>query len=1311
MAIQQLQVKFSADGIQAVQSAAGKAQKSYTDFLNSANQAMQAADKAAKAAAGNVDAVAKAEAAKEKAAVQANRAIAASYRELSIKAQADIDRQKAQAISAFEAIKTSGVASANDIGRAQEALKQKLAGLDRQLQTTQAETKNTAGGFTVMGGAIATFLGNAALQGFFALNQQLQQIAGSVIQVGTQAERQQVSFETFFKSAEKAKQIRIDLLNFAAKTPFEVPEVIESAKTLAAKGFGYEEIIPTIKRLGEVAAGADKPLSQLLFVYGQIKDQGRVMGQDLNQLTNAGIAISDIAKALNISNDQVRQFVSDGKFGFAELQKVIVSVTSEGGKFYGLMDKLGGTTAVKLSNMNDVFTKVYANIYNGIAPALGAVLDLINGILTPLADNNQLFAAINRQAQEFKQYLADNPAIVAEIRDLIESGLKGAITGIVQGAREFLEYLKQNPTAIQDAITKFAQVLDLVGSILGIIKFIVDRLLSVQNLLLNAINYWINLIAKATGFKGEVNGISSILKGGLGILQAWARGFDGFIQATIEWAQRLNPVIGALQYAASLTGGGGGASSAGTPSPPEEYGPPVPAALDPRRTAGGGSSAVASVSTPSASAAAIPASAIANPDAGATKVKGDESGKSIIGYQGRSGLTNGSQAHVHFEGSPRALDSFIANIRKSGLKVFAASGKELTSAAGAEPHWNGKPGTTDLFVEGAPYDRSVTKVPIPSPFLGASKVSSVQSGGRGGNAVVVTEEGSGETAYLAHFDSLGVQQGDKLGGGDRFKGAADLYAQQQSEAEKAKAEARRLQDARTNAAADAKKKALEFKNQQNLKSFDIETLQGSQLIPEAEKGFYETNRAAEKRRLEARQNNQAKQDELQQAKATLLVEQQRLVVDQKFEDAKINKGRIKALDDELERNHKLLFLDFQRFDLEDAATARAQKAAREKIQFEQDLIRAERQAAEARRAFEDSQTQRSTLGGLNQELGAQQVETLAANGETKKANALAKQLELQKLALEYDQQRLQINVQILAAYLQGNQGLVEFLTQQRDLLGQINDGKIDAVNRKYDTLGQKINTIAEGVAGAVSGGLNDLLGNLFDGTKSFADKILGLFSGVFQSISQMFLQMATQMVQDWIRTGLGSLLKKLFGGGGGGGFGGLLGAALGGGGASFGTGALGAVGGGFDFGSLFGGIGAGAGFSFTPIAGFSAGGYTGSGGKYTPAGIVHAGEYVIRSEAVNAVGLHRLNALNAIAGYADGGYVSDVFSTVGSSLANRGRGMGSLPMRSSSGRSDGGSVLVANINVTTPNPDGFRPSERQLGQAFSNQVQRGMGRR
>ena len=479
MAIQNLQVKFSTSGVSEVANSAAKAQKSYTDFLAAAQQAMGAAEKAAAAASGNIDAMAKAEQAREKAVTQANRVIANSYRELQVKSSADIERQKAQAVSAYEAIKRSGVASANDISRAEAALQTRLKSLDAQLQQTEQQAKATGGGFTIMGGAIATFLGGAALQVIGQLQGALGGVAASVIQVGTQAERQQVSFETFFHSAEKAKQLRKDLLTFAAKTPFEVPEVIESAKTLAAKGFGYEEIIPTIKRLGEIAAGADKPLSQLLFVYGQIKDQGRVMGQDLNQLTNAGIAISDIAKALNISNDEVRKFVSSGKFGFAELQKVIKSVTSEGGKFYGLMDKLGDTTAVKLSNVNDVFTKVYSNIYNGISPALGAVLDVINSILTPLADNESLFSAINVQAQAFSALLKENPQIIQSIKEALDAGVQVALQGIADTAKEMIAYLKENPQALKDALNELFAAAKAVWEIFGTVIAIFRELLPI----------------------------------------------------------------------------------------------------------------------------------------------------------------------------------------------------------------------------------------------------------------------------------------------------------------------------------------------------------------------------------------------------------------------------------------------------------------------------------------------------------------------------------------------------------------------------------------------------------------------------------------------------------------------------------------------------------------------------------------------------------------------------------------------------------------------------------------------------------------
>ncbi len=45
--------------------------------------------------------------------------------------------------------------------------------------------------------------------------------------------------------------------------------------------------------------------------------------------------------------------------------------------------------------------------------------------------------------------------------------------------------------------------------------------------------------------------------------------------------------------------------------------------------------------------------------------------------------------------------------------------------------------------------------------------------------------------------------------------------------------------------------------------------------------------------------------------------------------------------------------------------------------------------------------------------------------------------------------------------------------------------------------------------------------------------------------------------------------------------------------------------------------------------GFAEGGYTGSGGKYDPKGVVHAGEFVINADATRRLGLGYLNALNA----------------------------------------------------------------------------------
>ncbi|NJK40566.1 MAG: transglycosylase SLT domain-containing protein [Acaryochloridaceae cyanobacterium SU_2_1] len=469
MADRNLKIKYSTEGFAETINSLQKVGVSFDNALAKAKKSVSEAAAAAARAGGAGDAKGfeAAESAKVRAANQASRLIAQSYRELGVRSSADIERAKQQAISAFAAMKSSGVASARDIAVAQDALKRKVAELDQQLK----QSGGPGGGFTVWKGALSSFLGGLALQAFNAVGNAVQRLGQQVIATGAAAERQAVAFETFLGSAEKAQKLLKEVREFAATTPFELPEVTEAAKTLLAKGVEADQIIPSIRRLGEIAAGADKPLNQLLFVYGQIKDQGKAFGQDLNQLTNAGISIGDIAKALNVGQKEVRQLVSEGKFGFEELEKVIVSVTSEGGRFNGLMEKLGGTTAVKLSNVNDSFTKIYQAIYNGVSPALAAVLDTIIEVVNPLGENERLFAGINEQAQAFRDYIKENPQIVDAIAKSLEDGMQVAMTSIAGLAQQTLDFLKQNPTAIADAVKNLGTLLQGMGKLLELINF------------------------------------------------------------------------------------------------------------------------------------------------------------------------------------------------------------------------------------------------------------------------------------------------------------------------------------------------------------------------------------------------------------------------------------------------------------------------------------------------------------------------------------------------------------------------------------------------------------------------------------------------------------------------------------------------------------------------------------------------------------------------------------------------------------------------------------------------------------------------
>lgn len=205
---------------------------------------------------------------------------------------------------------------------------------------------------TLLKGATAYF----TLQG-------AQSFISQMVAVRSQFQQLEISFGTMLKSKEKANELMAQLTDLAAKTPFGLEEVSEGAKKLLAFQVPAEEVTETLRRMGDVASGLGVPMGQLIHVYGQVKAQGKLMTNDLYQFMNAGIPIiAELSKVVGKSETEIKDMVSAGKIGFAEIQAVIKNMTNEGGLFYNLMAEQSKSLGGQISNLKDNFDQMLNEI-------------------------------------------------------------------------------------------------------------------------------------------------------------------------------------------------------------------------------------------------------------------------------------------------------------------------------------------------------------------------------------------------------------------------------------------------------------------------------------------------------------------------------------------------------------------------------------------------------------------------------------------------------------------------------------------------------------------------------------------------------------------------------------------------------------------------------------------------------------------------------------------------------------------------------------------------------------------------------------
>lgn len=267
-----------------------------------------------------------------------------------------------------------------------EAERNQVAGMFADLgRSAQVEGANIDAAFSQaalkIGKAFASLTAGLT---FASLSKRIMDVRGEFQQL-------EVAFDTMLGSAEKANNLMNQLVRTAAVTPFGLQDVAGGAKQLLAYGIAADEVNDTLVRLGDIAAGLSIPLNDLVYLYGTTMTQGRVYTQDMRQFMGRGIPVAEeLAKQFGVTKDKVNELVTAGKVGFPEIKKAIISMTSEGGKFGGLMEKQSHTITGQLSNIDDAIDMMF----NDLGKQSEGVINSALGAVTFLIEHYQQFGTI-----------------------------------------------------------------------------------------------------------------------------------------------------------------------------------------------------------------------------------------------------------------------------------------------------------------------------------------------------------------------------------------------------------------------------------------------------------------------------------------------------------------------------------------------------------------------------------------------------------------------------------------------------------------------------------------------------------------------------------------------------------------------------------------------------------------------------------------------------------------------------------------------------------------------------------------------------
>lgn len=337
----------------------------------------------------------------------------------------------------------------------------KVEAVQSKLNETDTAAARLSGRMGGLGNALRSLPGGSFLANPIV---QLTTGLGVVTKLGMEAEKTTTAFNVLVGSESTAAKMLGELNKYADNTLWDRSTTQDAAKTMLGFGVSTESVVGDLKMLGDVAMGDKNKLQQLALVFGQISAAGKLQGQDLLQLINAGYnPLLDISELTGKSVAQLKDDMSKGLVTFDMVRAAFQRATGEGGKFNNMTNQIAQTTYGAWEQLKGKFLGALLEIYEVIQPVLvpainllGKGISVILQVAKPLAEILQkVFSFLMPVASELVSILESVINSVTECWDRF-AGLRAVVLST-------WDVLKGFGTILKDYV--LGRIRDLLGGV------------------------------------------------------------------------------------------------------------------------------------------------------------------------------------------------------------------------------------------------------------------------------------------------------------------------------------------------------------------------------------------------------------------------------------------------------------------------------------------------------------------------------------------------------------------------------------------------------------------------------------------------------------------------------------------------------------------------------------------------------------------------------------------------------------------------------------------------------------------------------